>query len=97
MRMELVGDGGYQLGTAMVNSYIVDGDGGVTLVDTLIGGREGAIAQSLEEIGRTLADVRAILLTHSHMDHAGSAAAVKRRPRPRSTHPKLTHLRFRES
>jgi glyoxylase-like metal-dependent hydrolase (beta-lactamase superfamily II) len=61
----------------MVNSYVIDGDEGVTLVDTLIRGREGAIAQSLKEIGRTLADVRAILLTHSHTDHTGSAAAVK--------------------
>ena len=77
MRMELLTDGVYQLGAGMVNSYIIDGDEGVTLVDTLVRGREGAIAQNLKEIGRTLADVRAILLTHSHMDHAGSAAAIK--------------------
>ena len=77
MRMELLVDGVYQLGAGMVNSYIIDGDEGVTLVDTLLRGREGAIAQNLKGIGRTLADVRAILLTHSHMDHAGSAAAIK--------------------
>jgi glyoxylase-like metal-dependent hydrolase (beta-lactamase superfamily II) len=67
----------YQLGTVMANLYIIDGDGGVTLVDTLNRGREGAIAQNLKEVGRTLDDVRAILLTHSHMDHTGSAAAIK--------------------
>ena len=77
MRMELLIEGVYQLGAGMVNSYIIDGDEGVTLVDTLVRGREGAIAHNLKEIGRTLADVRAILLTHSHMDHTGSAAAVK--------------------
>ncbi len=77
MRMELLTDGVYQLGAGMVNSYIIDGDEGVTLVDTLVRGREGAIAQNLKEIGRSLADVRAILLTHSHMDHTGSASAVK--------------------
>lgn len=77
MSMELLMDGVYQIGAANVNSYIIDGDEGVTLVDTLVRGREGAISQSLEEIGRTLTDVRAILLTHSHNDHTGSAAAVK--------------------
>jgi glyoxylase-like metal-dependent hydrolase (beta-lactamase superfamily II) len=75
--MELLIDGVYQLNGGMVNSYIIDGDEGVTLVDTLVRGREGAIAQNLNEIGRSLADVRAILLTHSHFDHTGSAAAVK--------------------
>lgn len=77
MTMEPLIEGVYQLGAGMVNSYIIDGDEGVTLVDTLIRGREDAIAQNLKEIGRTLADVRAILLTHSHMDHTGSAAAIK--------------------
>ena len=77
MRMELLIDGVYQLGAGMVNSYIIDGDEGVTLVDTLVRGRDGAIAQNLKEIGRSLADVRAILLTHSHMDHTGSASAIK--------------------
>lgn len=77
MRMEPLIDGVYQFGAGGVNAYIVDGDEGVTLVDTLIRGREGAIAQNLDEIGRTLDDVRAILLTHSHMDHTGSASAIK--------------------
>ena len=49
----------------------------MTLVDTLVRGREGAIAENLQEIGRSLADVRAILLTHSHRDHTGSASAIK--------------------
>jgi glyoxylase-like metal-dependent hydrolase (beta-lactamase superfamily II) len=78
MRMELLVDGVYGIGSrGGGDAYIVDGDEGVTLVDTLVPGREGAIAESLREIGRTLEDVRAILLTHSHMDHTGSAAAIK--------------------
>lgn len=77
MTMELLMEGVYQVGTRMVNSYIIDGDEGVTLVDTLIRGREDAIAQNLREVGRTFDDVKAILLTHSHKDHTGSASAVK--------------------
>ena len=72
-----VADGVYQLSSGYVNSYLIDGDEGVILVDTLGPKREGAIAQSLKEIGRSLTSVKAILLTHSHADHAGSAAAVK--------------------
>lgn len=77
MTMELLVNGVYELGTRTVNSYIIDGDEGVTLVDTLTAKKEGVIAESLKQIGRSLADVKAILLTHSHIDHTGSAAAVK--------------------
>ena len=78
MKMERLIDGVYEIGGGTGgNAYIIDGDEGVTLVDALVPGREGVIAEGLSEIGRTLEDVRAILLTHSHMDHTGSAAAVK--------------------
>lgn len=77
MAIEPIVEGVYELGTRTVNSYIIDGDEGVTLVDTLVSGKEGLIEESLKELGRSLTDVNAILLTHSHMDHTGSAAAVK--------------------
>lgn len=35
------------------------------------------IAEALADIARSLDDVTAILLTHSHGDHTGSAAAIK--------------------
>ena len=77
MAIESLVEGVYEVGTRYVNSYIIDGDEGVTLVDTLGSGSEGSIEEGLTGIGRSLADVTAILLTHSHMDHTGSAAAVK--------------------
>lgn len=70
-------DGVYQISSGYVNSFIVDGDEGVCLVDTLVPKKEGVIEAGLKEIGRSLTDVAAILLTHSHSDHSGSAAAVK--------------------
>ncbi len=60
-----------------VNSYIIDGDEGVTLIDTLMPKNDQTIAKALTEIGRSLADVTAIVVTHSHLDHTGSAAAIK--------------------
>lgn len=62
-------------------SFVVDGDQGVTLIDTGLPGREGEIARVLTAIGRRWRDVRAIAITHSHADHVGSAAAAKRASR----------------
>jgi glyoxylase-like metal-dependent hydrolase (beta-lactamase superfamily II) len=59
-------------------SYIIDGDDGVTLIDTGLPKRQGAIIDTLAAIGRSMADVRAIAVTHSHADHVGGAAALKR-------------------
>lgn len=69
--------GAYQIGSRFVNSFIVDGDEGVTLVDTLLPQKVDLITLALEQLGRSLDDVRAILITHSHADHAGGASAVK--------------------
>lgn len=77
MSVEAVADGVYQVGVGYVNSFIVDGDEGVTLVDTLLPRKEGVVAEALGGIGRSFDDIRAILLTHSHADHSGSAAAIK--------------------
>lgn len=77
MSVESVADGVYRIAAGYVSAYLVDGDEGVTLVDTLLPKKEGVVEASLHDIGRSFADVRAILLTHSHADHAGSAAAVK--------------------
>lgn len=60
-----------------VSAYVIDGDEGVTLVDTLLPKREHRITRALAEIGRSISDVSAIVLTHGHADHVGSAAAVK--------------------
>lgn len=77
MVIESVVDGVHQIGPGYVNAFIIDGDEGVTLVDTLLPGNEDVIAQGLSEVGRSFADVKAIIITHSHADHSGSAAAAK--------------------
>lgn len=75
--MERVADGVYQVKKGF-RSFIVDGDDGLTLVDTGLPKRAGAVTQGIESIGRSIADVRSIVLTHSHTDHVGNAARLKR-------------------
>ena len=75
--MERVADGVYQVKKGF-RAFVIDGDEGVTLIDTGLPKRAGAFAAGIESIGRSVSDIRSILLTHNHVDHAGSAAALKR-------------------
>ena len=58
-------------------SYIIDGDEGVTLIDTGLRNRHGNVLEALDSIGRSATDIRAIAITHAHADHFGGAAALK--------------------
>ncbi|NNC92740.1 MAG: MBL fold metallo-hydrolase [Acidimicrobiia bacterium] len=75
--MDKVAEGVYQVKKGF-RAFIVDGDEGVTLVDTGLPKRGGVLIDGLQSIGRSIEDVRSIVLTHSHVDHAGSAAHLKR-------------------
>ncbi|CAL9380350.1 MBL fold metallo-hydrolase [Streptomyces griseomycini] len=52
------------------------GDGALTLVDAGPAGSGAPIAEALTALGRHPRDVRRIVLTHFHEDHAGGAAEV---------------------
>jgi len=56
-----------------VNWTLVTDDTGVMLIDAGYPGDRGAVLASLAELGYDAGDVRAILLTHAHIDHLGSA------------------------
>lgn len=59
--------------TPLVNWTIVTGDSGVMLIDAGFPGSRDDVLTSLETLGFAADDVRAILLTHAHIDHLGSA------------------------
>jgi hydroxyacylglutathione hydrolase len=59
------------------NSYLIQGDGGITVVDTGLPGNTGRILEYVESIGRHRSDVKTIILTHSDIDHVGSTAKLK--------------------
>lgn len=63
----------YVARTPLVNWVIVaDGDG-VLLIDAGFPGQRAQMLSSLSQLGRAPGDVRAVLLTHAHIDHFGTA------------------------
>ena len=61
-----------------VNAYLLDTGDGLTLIDTGIAGSAPVIGEAVRSIGREPADIRRILVTHCHGDHAGGLAELKR-------------------
>ncbi|MGV0787816.1 MBL fold metallo-hydrolase [Mycolicibacterium sp. XJ2] len=59
--------------TDLVNWTLVTDEAGVMLIDTGFPGSRDDVLASLRELGFGVDDLRAILLTHAHIDHFGSA------------------------
>ncbi|MGD0052504.1 MAG: MBL fold metallo-hydrolase [Vulcanimicrobiaceae bacterium] len=76
-----------------INGYLLEdaGAGGWTLVDCgwKADDVRAALDAGLAEVGRTLGDVRRLLITHVHFDHYGLAATLLREGVPRlGMHPR---------
>jgi glyoxylase-like metal-dependent hydrolase (beta-lactamase superfamily II) len=57
--------------------YLLEGDEGLTLIDTSIGNAGSKILGQLEKAGHKAGDVKQILITHAHPDHVGSLKQLK--------------------
>jgi glyoxylase-like metal-dependent hydrolase (beta-lactamase superfamily II) len=69
----------WQLKMGMVNAYLLETDDDLLLVDAGWPNKTEAIFKAVHESGHNPADIRHLVLTHGHIDHAGSAAEVRRR------------------
>jgi glyoxylase-like metal-dependent hydrolase (beta-lactamase superfamily II) len=64
---------------ARTNVYLVEDDDGLLLVDTGLPRSKALLLQALSRIGRAAEDIRAVVLTHAHFDHVGTAEHLRSR------------------
>ena len=76
--MKKVSDHIYQINLGTVNAFVID-DKGLTLIDTGYKNDSAKIFKSISKVGKNPNDIKQIILTHCHSDHAGSAAAISRK------------------
>jgi glyoxylase-like metal-dependent hydrolase (beta-lactamase superfamily II) len=69
----------HRVGADMVNAYVIEDGGEVVIVDAGAPSYWGELLATLQAIGRSMADVRAVVLTHGHDDHRGFAERARRR------------------
>jgi glyoxylase-like metal-dependent hydrolase (beta-lactamase superfamily II) len=61
----------------MVNAHLIKSESGCVLVDAGIPGSERKIERALSQHGLSFRDIKLIVVTHAHTDHAGSAARLR--------------------
>lgn len=67
-----------RVGDDLVNSYLVEEAGALTLIDAGVPGQWADLLAELAAMGRSLADIRGVVLTHGDTDHVGFAERLRR-------------------
>lgn len=67
----------FQISMGPVNAFVIESNGELTLIDTGFKNSTDKIFAAIEKAGKKPENIKQIILTHSHPDHSGSAAAIK--------------------
>jgi glyoxylase-like metal-dependent hydrolase (beta-lactamase superfamily II) len=70
-------DGLWQINLGPVNAFLLDA-GELTLIDTGLPENAAKITAAIESLGKKTTDLKHIIVTHCHPDHAGGLAAIRR-------------------
>ena len=76
MAIEEALPGVWRIGMGYVNAYLIAGEG-AALIDSGLPKKERTLVKALRAAGRKPADLRHVLITHYHADHAGSLAGLE--------------------
>jgi metallo-beta-lactamase class B len=68
----------YYVGTALLSSILIATDDGLVLIDGALPQSAPLIAENIRALGFRVADIKLILSSHIHHDHAGGIAALAR-------------------
>jgi glyoxylase-like metal-dependent hydrolase (beta-lactamase superfamily II) len=66
-----------RVGSDLVNCYLVEEGGALTLIDAGVPGQFSDLTAELRVLGRSLADIKGIVLTHGDTDHIGFAERLR--------------------
>ncbi len=67
----------HRIGSDLVNTYLVVEPDGITVIDAGLPGNWRELEEELAVIGRSLDDVRGVVLTHGDTDHIGFAERLR--------------------
>ena len=77
----------HRIGPGLINSYLLEESGEVTIIDAGAPGYWNDLPTELAAMGRSMEDIRALVLTHAHIDHVGFAERLRSERRvPVSVH-----------
>jgi metallo-beta-lactamase class B len=68
----------YYVGASEVSSFLIVGDKGAFVLDGGLPESAPIIARNIRELGFRLGDVKILINSHAHFDHAGGLAELKR-------------------
>ncbi|MGX7895549.1 subclass B3 metallo-beta-lactamase [Tsuneonella sp. HG222] len=67
----------YYVGTCGISAILVTGEAGHVLIDGSTDAGASVVAANIEQLGFKLSDVKILLISHEHIDHAGGVARLQ--------------------